>query len=1192
MSDSSSFATSPSRSKSPSRSRSDNEWRGRIGRWREDALPDLSDFVADTNVVVRAAAGSGKTTALVARMVALIRSGHATPAEMAAITFTRKAAGEMKERFFSELQRTRQHLSDAGHDDSGAAERIDQALRTIEQGFIGTVHAFCGRMLREHALSIGLPPGFEVGIDDDTFCTLGQRVWHQYVTEQREQHAEQLQMLETLGLPLSRLASLFETISRHPELDVYTNAPDAAPDLSDAVEEAKAFVQTWNARRPSTPLQDVKKARKALGRAAAFLQHSDLTTPAEQARFLSVVRSGYNTKKDWGRVTLKAWGKSGTEGYKHAQVLKHDAYPELVQTHIDPVLAPWKAYAHQQAVAFVEPAAHAFLETRRSEGLLTHHDVLYWTRELLKRNPAVRTRIQERTPRLLVDEFQDTDPLQAEILFLLTSDDPSETKWRTCVPRPGSLFIVGDDKQSIYRFRRADINVFNAVVQRIEATGGEIATLSKNFRSHSQLLTFCDRAFGDLFADGNALVDGHDGSSPQAVVQADYVSFEPTRPAGQDDTSLRLLDTPHLGGLNADEVAQKEAKRIAAYIRHAVRNGQNHPLAGPEDDDACVFPGGASYGDFLILTRKKEPLSTYADALARSGIPFTITGSEDLGASEDVRDLVALCRYALRPDDPVACLAYLRSGLVGLSDTDLYRYRRAHDPDPVARRPFQSGLQGMPEAVVDALPDALAVRLTDAFERARRARRHLTEHRPSQAVWDVVEEVGLVQAAATPRDSAQRSLRAGRLLQALALAQRAAHEGHTIIDVVRLLSDMVHDETDEDSPTLETGSRDAVRVMNVHQAKGLEAPVVFLAAPKSRTNNRPTTHVRRTEEGAQLVAPLIKGTGRYATASHAPLGWETGREPTFKDLEKAHGTAEEHRLRYVAATRAKHLLVVSRTFNKGNKKVASGAWKPLAPFLDDIPALEVPSGASDDSPQSRPAPDVDAERAARTAALEEKAQPSYHETSASQEVKGDGPVHYTHILADQDGYGPALGTVVHNALEEMLHKSRTPDHTPTLLPPETIAHRLDAAEDALDREDPTSVSRSEQVSAVRRMLTTFRDSRLFAEACSAETLYTEYPFVWSRRPGDAPQTADDAPTILRGFIDLVYRDSTGWHIVDYKTDRIASPSDVQSLSDDHPYAQQVRLYAAAWRACTGMSVADAGLWFAETDTVARVDVAP
>ena len=1118
----------------------DSAVRARIGPWAEEGVPDLSRFAPDTNFFVRAAAGSGKTTALVARMVALVRTG-VPPDDLTAITFTRKAAGEMSTRFYEELRRAQTALPT----DGPQWRRVTQALDDAQQAFIGTVHAFCARLLRERPIAANLPPDFVAGLDDREARELRERAWRQYLARVRERHPERIEALARLDVEPNDLEQYFERLCAHPELDPYVNAPDTVPDLSAAVATAQDRLDAWQARRPDAAPEGRDDAMQAFDTAEKMRTHLSLDAPAQKAAFLEVFAEV--SDEESGSVTLKCWRGPQTDAYDWARDLRDEHLPALFRDTVRPALRQWRAYVHREVVAFVRPAVEHFATLRREEGRLTFHDLLACTRDLLRDHPRLRTALQERHPRLLVDEFQDTDPLQAELLFYLTSQDPTETPWTACEPEPGSLFIVGDDKQSIYRFRRADMEVFASVGRLIDASGGEAVTLTKNFRSWDVICDWCDAAFSDLFNDPG-LED----------LQAPYTPFDPQRTTAGDTGGVRRLDIDKVHGNWGRDIAAADAEQIARYIDAA----QSGALPARQDrEDAAAE--GARYSDFLLLTRTKTRLSIYAEALAERGIPYTVTGSEDLGEAEELKALVDLLTCALRPDDPVAGVAYLKGPLVGASDDDLYRFRRAGGAFDQMHAPLAPD-------VTSALPPETRRRFVGAFERLRTARTRLREERPGVAVEQIVDTFGLLAGAAHPPAPTEGSLRAGRVLRTITLVQSLAAQGLGWAEVLEELQRVVEGEEDVDGMTLDTGGEDAVRVMNVHQAKGLEAPVVFLADPYARGSGPPTQHHLRRDAG-ELVAPIVQGSGYRATVTHPPLGWNAptaGQEEGFRAREERHAAAEERRLLYVAATRAEKQLVVSTYPAKPN----DGPWAPLYPHLDaaDAPALQVPAAEGEGQPgpdATAPAPALEAHRDRRRAQVDAAARPSYR----TETVTGAAPEPSAPARSPEpghDGYGEAFGTALHALLEQVVQAR----HQDAPHPGEATLQAALAQQGAAPTE--------EAVRRLRRMIQRFLDSTVWTEVQSAAPVLPEYPLVCVDDEGPAP-------TVRRGVIDLAYRLDDGWVLVDYKSDRVSEASGPQ-LPHKHPYRHQMKAYAEDWRSVQGAPVSRAGLWFADAGTLVSV----
>ena len=1110
----------------------DTAARRRIGPWEEEGLPDLSAFEPDTNFFVRAAAGAGKTTALVARMVALVRDGRPVD-DMAAITFTRKAAGEMNARFFRELRKARTAVPD----DSKEAERLEEALANAQRTFIGTIHSFCGRLLRERPLAAGLSPDFAAGLEDREKRDLRERAWRRYLNTVHEETPERIDEITALGLEPDDLQASFRTLCAHPELTPYTNAPDTVPDLQSAVEEVRAKLEQWQALRPDPPPKGRDATMRAFDKAEQMLRYQRLDTPAQRATFLALfddlVRDGSVPNR---KCKVTYWGEAKAE----AKTIRDETLPALVEDTIQPVLRPWRAVVHAEVVSFVHPAVEEFRALRREEGTLTFHDLLLYTRDLLRDHPDIRRHFAEQYGCLLVDEFQDTDPLQAEVLFYLTSQDFTQTDWRACRPRPGSLFIVGDDKQSIYRFRRADKEVFDDVGRLIEDAGGEAVDLTKNFRSRGRICDWCDRAFGDLFSE-----------PATADLQARYVPFDPQRSPGDDDTTIRRLDVDKVSGNWGRDIAAANAEQIADTIRAAVDGQLDDAFYGPSGDGEAVFPGGAGYGDFLILTRNKTRLSIYAETLAAYDIPYTVTGSEDLGDAPELKALVDLLTCALRPDDPVAVVAYLKGLLVGCSDDDLYRFQQAGGV-------FNRAHEPIPESVLGALEEPLRERVRSAFARLRQAREWLREARPAVALERIVDTFGVMAGAAHPPDAADASLRAGAVLRLLTVVDALSAQGLDWAEVTEELQRVLDGDETIDGLTLETGQGEAVRLMNVHQAKGLEAPVVFLADPYSRGNSHTITrHVRR--ETDELVAPLVQGDGYYQQITHPPLGWDDRSESSFQALEERHETAEERRLLYVAATRARNLLVVSTYPEKPN----DGPWSPLYPHLEaaNVSPLDPPPAPTNHD-RHAPAPDLAAAQAERSQRVDARAQPSYQTQSVTDEDTMSSA-----LKSEAAGYGAEMGAAVHRLLEQCIRERRRGGEVSRAEVRHALrASGVDAPEEHLDR--------------VQRQVRGVLSSALWEEVVEAPSAYAEYPL--------AEVAEGDPSTLVRGQVDLLYRRSEGWGLIDFKTDRVEEEG--FALPDNHPYRRQVRAYAALWSRRSGEPVTRAGLWFADAARLVPVSV--
>lgn len=1058
---------------------------------RDRAAREVITRDLDRNVMVLAGAGAGKTHALIERMVAEIRSGGCTVDRMAAITFTRKAAGEMRGRFFRRLRKMADGAS------SGAeAERIRAALDEIDRCFIGTIHAFCGRLLRERPIEAGLPPDF-TEIDGREEAVLRREVWDRFVQARYAAGDARLDELEEHGIVPEDLYAFFGRRCEHADLPLKTTHTQR-PDLTPFVEKFEAFLDRVVPCIPDDPEQR-DGLMVSVRRAQHLIANHGIGTDRDAARLLALFDGSVG-------VTLKHWSTK-----EAARELRDEVLPELQATVIEPALRLWRECAYRLVTEFVDDAAAYYDGVRQEQGQLTFQDLLLRAAELLRRSPPIRSYFQRRYETILVDEFQDTDPIQACILFYLTGSDVTEPNWQRLIPRAGSLFLVGDDKQSIYRFRRADVEIFRFVANRITETGGEVVRLNTSFRSLGRLCRWISEAFPAIF------------SADSAPYQAPFEPLHEFRPVGIDSHCVRKISVPKMARNRKTDIAAFDAERIAAFIAAAMRGGTELNGGG----EAGILNAEASAGDFLILTRTTGQLPVYARALEAIGVPFDIVGGGRLGDTTEVAAIVTMLEAIYSPENPVPFVAYLRGPLAGFSDDELYAYS-------VAGGDF---VFGAPIPVT--LSDRLRIRMEQAQQLLEGALEYVTTLPPAAALECILERCGyLALAAAHPDGSA--SSRAGNLLRLLSVVRRHETRGWSWGRIVEDLRELVDDRAYKiEQMTLESGRDDVVRVMNVHQAKGLQAPVVFLASPYDTSYEKnPTSHVSRSDDAPYLSIAVRKPKGEYHYEMVAqPEGWaeDQAEEMRFE-------AAEESRLLYVAATRARNLLVVSAYVEKPN----SGPWAPLYRYLDDVPELsaypsEPPVNEADSNPSYA---ELCADAAAR---IEQAKEESYSVKTVTGRRAGEE-------LDDavRAGRGRDYGVVVHRLFEEAARG---------VLPGEWKRYAASLVREA-GLPDRLAY---DAASALER----FQASSLWQRLEEADEVYTEVPLGMHVAKGDRSN-------VLRGVIDLVYRDVNGWHIVDYKTDVAETLDDAEALRAT--YSPQLEAYRRYWSRLADAPVADTTLW--------------
>ena len=431
------------------------------------------DFVSNKTIIVRAGAGSGKTTVLVERMLSLLRGGSA-PDEIVAITFTKKAAGELRQRFFEGLMEAKDRVEERIQSGSGENAhlwrqekgRLDEAIRHAEDVFIGTIHSFCARILRQRALSMGLPADFEQ-IDDRDEERLRLEFWTSFIEGAEGDGRAILRTLKKAQVPSNALFDLFGVLSGNSTVR-FEDSGSTMPSSEEVFHLLRDYLSVLQPLLPEYRKKDALLS--ALLSILNLMDSGDQTDPYFQVHLLKLLKKAYkDAESPEFSVTLNSWGASKTAGHTLAGQLKKGreelgmerSLLEFVGSDVLPFVEKWEEWINDMALNFAGVAVDAYRQMRFASGKLTYEDLLTESMRLLKEDGASRSHFQEKYRHILVDEFQDTDPVQAAMLFYLCSVDPNQTDWSESTLIPGRLFLVGDDKQSIYRFRKADFQAFH-----------------------------------------------------------------------------------------------------------------------------------------------------------------------------------------------------------------------------------------------------------------------------------------------------------------------------------------------------------------------------------------------------------------------------------------------------------------------------------------------------------------------------------------------------------------------------------------------------------------------------------------------------------------------------------------------------------------------------------------------------------
>jgi len=873
-------------------------------------------FELDSTLVVVAGAGTGKTTALVNRIVELVRSGRASLREIAAITFTEAAAAELRQRIRDKIEQAAlEHPDDA---------RIAAARQEADEAAICTLHAFAQRILVEHCVAAGIPPGFEVLDETAERADFEARFERFADTLLADPDAEPaLVQGFSIGLGHDDMVEIARALHRH-----WDRLEDGGLVV---LEQMRPGPGQWPAAQRA-PVLDAIDAALAMG----VWCTDDRDKLREHLDGLRVIRRELAACDDEpstlrlldGLRSLRCnFGQQGNwnghvDEVRAACAVAEQARLDLQRASFHAILGELGA----RLARFVMDVA----DERRAEGRLGFHDLLVHARRLLRDDPGTARSLRRRYRRLLIDEFQDTDPIQVELAARIAATVDGSADLRDA--EPGGLFVVGDPKQSIYRFRRADIELFSRVGRDI----GEEIVLVTNFRSVPGILDFVNTVFEELF--GREPVEGqaahHELVGERAPVPLRYRGASTsggTRSAAVAGSGAGVVQLSLLEGLGTvpEDAAQPEAsprRRSGSAMPPVVllggpmktsiaevRRAAAHDVAVTIDDivdtrwavvdeeDGATRP--ARWRDVAVLLPARTALAALEEALEQARIPYRLEGVALLWGSDEVRDVLAVLHAAEDPVDRVAVLGALRSPGLACGDDDLVTWHQAKGTwDP--RHPPPEGLEAHP--VAGAM--AVLARLHD--ERWWRE--------PSAVVGRAFEELRsfeLCLAYHRPRDHWQR-------LRWLMDQARLFDEtvGGPLRSFLRWADLQAEDDRHSGGVGPPDPDDDAVRVLTIHGSKGLEFPIVVLAGLERdvASGQRPPAVLWR-EDGT----PELRGGGPLRS-----LGFDeaNGRERELDLLE-------QHRLLYVGMTRARDHLIVC-LHHKELKESNSATPSEAARLLD------------------------------------------------------------------------------------------------------------------------------------------------------------------------------------------------------------------------------------------------------------------
>ncbi len=1030
------------------------------------------------NLVLEAGAGTGKTTLLVERIEAMLRTGAAHLDEIAAVTFTENAATTMKLRLRERLERSRTDARLAPLERG----RVSEALEVLERASISTIHALCAQILQERPLECGVLPGFAMA-DEAQADALFAAAWEEWLGERLAGGDDVLLDALDRGVPLEGLGPWGERGSLRGFARTLVEQRDLLPLAGERgfVPETARAELLAQAARARELLASAAAGDTLAGRLLLLAEHAEgmpaLCGPELERQLLALpqIPANFGFRPHWQSAEALAEGRAIARWTKEAR---------------ERWAAAQGADLHGRLVRALGGVKGLYERRKAEAGVLDFLDLLLKARDALRGQPGVREWFGRRFRYLVIDEFQDTDPLQVEIARLLTAG------------RAGALVVVGDAKQSIYRFRRAEVRLFRELTQAAAAPQSSVLHLVQNFRSRPAILRFVNRVFAELI---------------QASDEADQPAYEaiappPDLPDEPSVVALRFWAPPNASG---EDLLDAEARALAAFVSRVALGKEvvRDPLSGAWRPSRT--------GDVLVLARRLTRVSALEDALEAAGLRFTVDGGKSFFDRQEVHEALAVLRAVDDERDRISLVAALRSSFFGVSDRDILAYALAGD-----------GLFGPLDGErpgAEALAPAYAT-----LAELRVLRRQASVPFLIERLYD--ETRILAALTGSRRGEAQIA----NLEKVVTLAREASALGVlTLRGFVRLLEDRIANAREEpDLPTTRPGDPETVRLLSIHKAKGLEAPVVALydTADSGRS-------------GVDTV-PLWS-EGRIA------IGFRGGCQPPGWDAlvrqEEKKARAEARRLLYVACTRARDLLVVPRP---PEDAALGDFWKELVERLPAATDADVRVVAAETAPVVESvvrgrelwalaaAQGGDAlaalwqeERHALLVRAGERLMP----ISATRLAARSAPLA---VLAAGAVSGRDFGSLVHKLLEWL-----------PLEDPLTAAARARTLAEALA---PSFGLDADAADRAARDVRTALGSPLFARARAAARVWRELPLCFP-----------DGEHLVEGVVDLVFEEEGRLVIVDYKTDAITAE---QALAQAAHHAPQVQLYGRGLAQAFGIPV--------------------
>ncbi|GEM_PF-3166878 len=1049
-----------------------------------------------SSFLVEASAGTGKTTCMVERITGALVEELASPDEIAAITFTNKAADELKSRVMTELFKLQSRAKGREKD------KIANIVEKIGGCEISTIHSFYHRLLSERPLEADLDARVELMDESEE---TPDNIWRYYMEEKItdfKRYEDLLYSLEVFSVSMDYFKNFCFKSADYPELELgYVPEIDSVGELKKIcfrMFERFAGRVTESLRKCNNPIED-EYCRQVRYIKKSWEKMKD-SSDREKMAFISALKKVKKVKKG----DKKNWDKDG----RNIGIMESENANEIL-SEINGVISD---FLFRVAVDLYRDFESFYDEYKKKNSVITFVDSLVKIKDTLRNNKNVRGYFRKKYKMVLVDEFQDTDPIQAEVVAILCSDDASVDDWRKLNIVPGKLFVVGDPKQSIYRFRRADITVYEEFKELFKGRGRDVLKLKQNFRSLEGVTSAVNKYFSQRIRKTDNM------SSP---------GYDPIESFRGPGGGVTLLEMKLTGDGDPEEVLKKDSdKLLARYLASREQKTFAGWLSESLDsgslkvrDKRTGIERTAHPGEIIILFKRSTHIGGWEEALQERGIPVENVSGKDFFSREEIKEASAIVTAAASPSDTASVYGALKSSVFGLTDTEIYEIVRE-----------TGGLNYSKTENFSSLPD----KSRRALEKLEKLSRIGLSVPQSVAARFIIEESGLIHlySGVLGKHSSAASLYKFSSMMENMMREKS-------LDLYAAVEELANMREDGERPLFFEQEKPAgVRLMTIHQAKGLEAPVVVLGDMSAKNFRKSyintCTDRSRGKYFRTFVANRTESYEWSKDFESKPKNWDELHEKEIDFLRQ-----EEKRLEYVLFTRASDRFIVTDSKSRG-KSFSSDLIRELKKDenteiekIEYSNYLKIPELKKERKPYDR---GFELYKNEFKENVKKSNSPLYEKRNPSR-LDDDA-------YSSEEGYGKKHGDTVHRLIRSVFK-----------FPEKKIEY-----------------DKYENPDAVKKHLENAIRSDVFSRAQKAREKYTEFNLSYYDKA-----KAD----LTRGSIDLLFKEPGGWVIVDYKTNMIHNRENINRLTGH--YQIQLKRYRRVFEEVTGEKVKETLLLFLDRE---------